>query len=159
NTGTGSDATTGTGSDATTGTGSDASTEPAKPAAKHASKTGAWIAAGSGIAFATVGAVLAMSAKATQDDLDDLLATRTGAGQPATFDSTTQTRYNDLISTGERYQTLSWVSFGLAGAAGIAATYLFLRHDGTSESSATARTTITPSIGRNFASVSATLRF
>ena len=124
--------------------------------------TGAWIATGTGIAFATVGAVLALSASSTQDDLNDLLATRTPSGQPPVFDGVTRTRYNDLITTGERYQTLSWVSFGVAGAAGIAATYLFLTSDGSTQerSPATAgKALITPTIGRNFASVSATLRF
>ena len=124
--------------------------------------TGAWIATGTGIAFATVGAVLALSAKSTQDDLDDLLATRTPAGQPPVFDGTTRIRYNDLITTGERYQTLSWISFGVAGAAGIAATYLFLTSDGGTQERAPAKVgkaLITPTIGRNFASVSATLRF
>ncbi len=126
--------------------------------------TSAWIATGTSIAFATVGAVFALSAKSTQDDLNDLLATRTPSGQPAAFDGTTRTRYEDLVSTGERYQTLSWVSFGVAGAAGIAATYLFLTSDSGQQerspgSPAVGKTLLTPTIGRNFASVSATLRF
>ena len=161
--------TTGTGSTSSTTTGTatvDDTTTPVPPPkvapATKSHTTGAWIATGTGIAFATVGAVLALSAKSTQDDLDDLLATRTPAGQPPVFDGTTRTRYNDLITTGERYQTLSWISFGVAGAAGIAATYLFLTSDGSTQERSPAtvgKALITPTIGRNFASVSATLRF
>ena len=162
------DATIGTGTDATA-TGAIDPTTTAAPTAivNSATKThttSAWIATGTGIAFATVGAVLALSAKSTQDDLTDLLATRTPGGQPPAFDGITRRRYDDLITTGERYQTLSWISFGVAGAAGIAATYLFLTSEsGNPERSPGAasvgKTLITPTIGRNFASVSATLRF
>lgn len=164
NSGTG--AATGTATDSTATNTTDTPTTPV-PTVKAAGKshtTSAWIATGTGIAFATVGAVLALSAKSTQDDLTDLLATRTPSGQPPAFDGTTRSRYNDLITTGERYQTLSWISFGVAGAAGIAATYLFLTSDsGNPErapgSASVGKTLITPTIGRNFASVSATLRF
>lgn len=170
-TGTGtSTSTTGTGTSTTSTTAgtvdtSTTSTTPELPPkvapATKSHTTGAWIATGTSIAFATVGAVLALSAKSTQDDLDDLLATRTPSGQPPVFDGVTRTRYNDLITTGERYQTLSWISFGVAGAAGIAATYLFLTSDGGTQERAPSvgKALITPTIGRNFASVSATLRF
>ncbi len=88
-------------------------------------RTAGWLAVGGGIAFVTIGAVLALSAESTEDDLADFYIVRTG-GDPLPFNGSTQRRYDELVERGERYQTLAWVSFGVAAAAGAAATYFFL---------------------------------
>lgn len=88
-------------------------------------RTGAWLAVGAGIAFATVGTVLALSAESTEDDIADLYLTRAGE-DPQEFDRATQDRYDTLVERGDRYQLLSWVSFGAAAATAGVATYLFL---------------------------------
>jgi hypothetical protein len=88
-------------------------------------RSAAWIAVGAGIALLTTGAVFALSVESTEDDIADLYLTRPG-GQPTTFDNATQKRYQDLVDRGDRYQLLSWASFGVAAGAAGAATYLFL---------------------------------
>jgi hypothetical protein len=120
-------------------------------------RTLAWVATGTSLAFATVGAVLAIAANSTQADIDDLVATRLTSGRPPTFDGTTKSRYNDLIKTGERSERLSWAAFGLAGAAAATATYLFVTSKDHTESAPTAQ--VTPVLGRDYASVQATVRF
>jgi hypothetical protein len=88
-------------------------------------RTAAWIAVGAGIAFATTGAVFALSAESTEDDIADLYLVRPG-GEPLPFDAATQKRYQDLVDRGDRYQLLAWASFGVAGAAALASTYFFV---------------------------------
>ena len=123
------------------------------PAPHHAhGSTSAWLLVGGAIAFATVGAVLAYSAKSSENDITDLYV---GLGGVApTYDATTQKRYNDLVDEGHRYQYLSWASFGIAGGAAIAAAVLFVtgHHDDK-------EAVIAPTASRSGAGVSATWRF
>jgi len=84
----------------------------------------AWLLGGSAIAFATLGGVLAYAASSSENDVRDLYAGL--AGQTPTFDGATRKRYDDLVAQGERYQHLSWAAFGLAGAAAVGVTVLFL---------------------------------
>jgi hypothetical protein len=93
----------------------------------------AWISLGVGIALGTVGVVAAMSAEAAEKDLKDLTDIRV-QGRPPEFTADNQDRYDDLIAQGERYETLSWVAFGAAGAAFATATVLFLTSRGDSSS-------------------------
>jgi tetratricopeptide (TPR) repeat protein len=85
----------------------------------------AYIVLGVGLALGTVGVVSAMSAEAAEKDLEDLYSIRV-MGIPPEFSPDEQERYDDLVDQGERYQTLSWVAFGAAGAAFVGATALFL---------------------------------
>jgi len=90
----------------------------------------AWITLGVGIAFGTVGVVSALSAEASEKDLNDLFDIRV-TGRPVEFTAETQQRYDDLIAQGKRYQKVSWVAFGAAGVAFATATVLFLTsHNG-----------------------------
>jgi hypothetical protein len=83
-----------------------------------------WLLGGGAIAFATLGGVLAYAASSSESDVRDLYAGL--AGQTPTFDGATRKRYDDLVAQGERYQHLSWAAFGLAGAAAVGVTVLFL---------------------------------
>jgi hypothetical protein len=91
----------------------------------HHSNKAAWVLAASSVAFVTVGAVLAYSASSSENDINDLYVGI--GGQPPRWDERTQQTYQDLVDEGNRYEKLSWVSFGLAGATGIAAAILFVR--------------------------------
>lgn len=75
--------------------------------------------------FATIGVVMALSVTATERDIDDLLAAQS-PGQPAAFTASARTRYNQLVSSGQRYEALTWISLGLAGAAAVSSVALLL---------------------------------
>jgi hypothetical protein len=122
----------------------------ARPGRPHGTNA-AWLMVGGAIAFLTTGAVLAYSASSSEQDLKDLYAGIDGR-IPA-FDVTTQQRYNELIDEGHRYEDLSWISFGLAGACATAATLLFLRGGGTE------RATVAPLAAPHTGGLTATLRF
>jgi hypothetical protein len=93
--------------------------------AAHPSHTGAWLMVGGSIAFATAGAVLAYSARSSEQDLRDLYAGV--GGNPVVYDAATARRYQDLLDQGHRYEHLSWAGFGVAGACAVGAAILFLR--------------------------------
>ena len=146
----------GSGSAAIVGPGSDAGSAAAsgsaeKPAHVSAGNRGAWILVASSIALVTVGGVLAYAASSAESDVDDLYVGF--GGQPPAFDARTKSQYEELISEGNRYEKLSWVTFGLAGASAIGAAILFYRHAG--ESKVSVAPTVTPTSG----SVSATIRW
>ncbi len=139
---------TGTGGDPGSAAGSGSADRPIR---LGASNRGAWILVASSIAFVTVGGVLAYAASSAEGDVNDLYVGF--AGQPPTFDARTQKQYEDLIAEGNRYEKLSWVTFGLAGASAIGAAILFYRHSG--ESTVSVAPAVTPTSG----SVSATVRW
>jgi hypothetical protein len=111
----------------------------------------AWLLVGGAIAAATVGAVLAYSADAAENDLDDLYVGL--GGNPPPFNDTTRQRFDALVDEGRRYQTLSWVSFSLAGVLGGLAAWRFV-------TAKPARAVeITPTVTPSGAGVSAGFRF
>jgi hypothetical protein len=85
----------------------------------------AWLLVASSVAFATVGGVLAYSASSAENDIDDLYIGLND--QSPVYDARVKQTYADLVAEGERYETLSWISFGLAGASAVAAGILFWR--------------------------------
>jgi len=111
----------------------------------------AWLLVTTGIAFVTIGSVLAYSANAAESDITDLYQGFTG--MPGEFDEKTQATYDDLVAEGRRYERLSWLSFGLAGATAIGAIVLF--KTGASEKPVV----LTPTASPEGAGVRATLRW
>jgi len=105
--------------------GSAAVLPPGPPPAAHGNDA-AWLMVGGGLAFVTVGAVLAYSANSSEQDLRDLYVGLDG--KPPTYDATVAKRYQSLVDEGDRYEHLSWGSFAIAGAFAITATVLFLHH-------------------------------
>ncbi len=123
-----------------------------RPVGQH--KT-AWLLVGGSIAFATIGAVLAYSASAAENDVADLYI---GLGdRPPVFDARTQSTYEALLADGRRYEVLSWTSFGLAGAAAIGAAIVFLHDSDAEHTDRSVR--VTPTVGRDGGGVAATVRF
>ncbi len=89
-------------------------------------RTAAWSSVGIAIALATTGAVLGLSAASREEDVDNLIEFRDAEGQPATFTGATRERYNDLISEGDRLESLAVVAFAASGAAAAAAALFFV---------------------------------
>jgi hypothetical protein len=111
---------------------------------------------GGSIASVTVGAVLAYSANASESDLDDLyVGGPTGVPQ---FDARTKARYDDLVAEGERYQKLSVLSFGVAGALALGAAIKFLT-DPDPEVAPDRAVRVTPTVSPHGGGVTAIVRF
>lgn len=89
-------------------------------------RTAGWIAVGATVAFATTGAVMGLSAKSREEDIENLIDFRDMNGQPRAYDGNTRETYDELIDEGERFDTLARISFGLAGASAVAATVFFV---------------------------------
>lgn len=150
------------GADPTARGGSELPAGPGPTTSVRAATAGPWLLVGGSVALLTIGAVLAYSANAAESDLSDLYVGL--AGTPPSFDARTQKRYDDLIAEGERYEKLSWVSFGLAGALGIGAAVWFYQVRGDAQGVTTDRRPaatlrITPTVRRDGGGVAAALRF
>ncbi len=117
-------------------------------------KTAGWTSVGVSAAFLTAGAVLGLSAKSREEDLDNLLTFRDGADRPTSFNDTVSKRYNDLEDEGKTLNTMSMVAFGLAGASAATAIVFFLLDDSPSESSE-GMSHLTPTIGEDSVGVRA----
>jgi hypothetical protein len=107
-------------------TGLGSATLPPPPPSHAHGNDAAWLMVGGGLAFVTLGAVLAYSANSSEQDLKDLYVGLDG--KPPTYDAMVAKRYQSLVDEGNRYEHLSWASFGIAGGFAIAATILFARH-------------------------------
>jgi hypothetical protein len=111
---------------ATVAEGSAAPLPPPPPPEHPHGNDAAWLMVGGGLAFATLGAVLAYAASSSEQDLKDLYVGLDG--NPPVYDATLAKRYQSLVDEGNRYEHLSWGAFGIAGGFAIGATILFL-HD------------------------------
>ncbi len=120
-----------------------------------ARRTGAWFGVATSLALVTVGSVFALSIESTEDDLRDLYVIRAG-GRPLAYEGAGRDRYEDLVERGEQYRTLAWVSFGLAGAAALTSTVLFLTSDA---ESSPPRAAVAPLLDEHGAGIAASLRF
>ena len=135
------------------GAGSAAPLPPGPPPAKPGHHQAAWLCVSGSIAFATVGAVLAYSANAAENDVADLYVGL--AGRPPVYDAHTRSQYEALTRDGRRYEVMSWMSFGVAGLAAVAAFSLFIgdRHEHAQ------RTVIAPTVSSDGGGVAASMRF
>jgi len=121
---------------------------PAKPAPMLGRHRAAWLLVGGSIAFVTIGSVLAYSSNAAERDLEDLYVGL--GGSPPVFDARTRERYEDVVAEGQRYETLSWISFGIAGGLAIGAAVRFLT---------ASETVIAPTVNARGAGISAVRAF
>ncbi len=137
----------GDGSATVTGVGS-GSAAPAPVLGRHRA---AWLLVTTGIAFVTIGSVLAYSANSAESDITDLYVGFTGT--PSDFDDKTRATYDDLVAEGRRFERLSWLSFGLTGATAIGAIVLFKTGSGEKP------VVVTPTASPEGAGVRATLRW
>jgi len=123
---------------------------PPPPPARLGRHQGPWLLVGGSIALVTAGAVLAYSANAAERDVEDLYVGLNGTPPP--FNATTRKLYDDAIAEGRRYQTLSIVSFSLAGALAIGAGIWFAVDRGE-------KIAVTPAGGPGTAGVSTRIQF
>ena len=109
-------------------------------------RTAAWSSVGIAVALATTGAVLGLSAASREEDVDNLIEFRDAEGQPAIYTGATRERYNDLISEGDRLESLAVVAFAASGvAAASAALFFFL--DARADRDGEAGTAVRPTAG------------
>jgi hypothetical protein len=122
----------------------DASAEVPAPALAPPSRSqdAAWLLVGGALTFVTTGIVFAYAVNSTETDIDDLYINATGP----TFDQKTKDRYDELVKEGNRFQYLSWISFGIAGGMAIGATVMFWKHHNEAK--------VTPIVTPNSAGVS-----
>jgi hypothetical protein len=123
---------------------------PPPPKSIKGKHRAAWLLVGGAVAAVTAGAVLAYSSSAAEKDVEDLYVGL--GGTPPRFDANTRKRFDDLVAEGNRYEKLSWVSFGVAAALGGVATWRFL-----TDKKSTVE--VTPSASPAGAGVRATLRW
>ena len=135
------------------GAGSAAPLPPGPPPAKPGHHQAAWLCVSGSIAFATVGAVLAYSANAAENDVADLYVGL--GGHPPAYNTRTRSQYEALQRDGRRYEVMSWMSFGVAGLAAVAAASLFYgdRHE------QARHPMITPTVSSDGGGVAATMQF
>lgn len=124
---------------------------PATGATMTGRDRGAWLLVATSVALVTIGSVLAYASNSAESDITDLYVGFTG--MPARYDDDTRETYEDLIAEGRRYERLSWLSFGLAGATAIGA--IVLLKTGRAEGTVQVAPTASPTAG----GVSATLRW
>lgn len=89
-------------------------------------RTAAWTSVGIALALVTTGAVLGLSAASREEDVQNLVDFRDAEGQPATYTGATRERYNDLISEGDRLESLAVVAFAASGVAAASAALFFV---------------------------------
>lgn len=89
-------------------------------------RTAAWSSVGIAVALLTTGAVLGLSAASREEDVDNLIEFRDAEGQPAIYTGATRERYRDLISEGDRLESLAVVAFAASGVAVASAALFFV---------------------------------
>ena len=108
-------------------------------------RTAAWSSVGIAVALLTTGAVLGLSAASREEDVANLIEFRDAEGQPATYTGATRDRYKDLISEGDRLESLAVVAFAASGVA-VASAALFFFLDARAEADRDA-TALRPTAG------------
>jgi hypothetical protein len=118
-------------------------------------QTAAWTSVGVSVALLTTGAVLGLSARSRQEDVENLIDFRDVEGRPAEFDGAARERYEDLLDEGDRLERWSIISLSAAGVAAAAAVVFFVIDDGP----APRAVEVTPAVTPEGAGVSAGWRF
>ncbi len=130
--------------------------------AKTWKRTAAWVSVGVAMAFVTSGAVLGLSASSREEDLANLVGFRNQDGTPSTYSGTIQDRYDSLVDEGKRLDTLSKISFGIAGAAVVSAAVFFVleaKSPGKITTASSRRRMVVPVVTTNALGVSAGWEF
>ena len=110
-------------------------------------RTAAWSSVGIAVALLTTGAVLGLSAASREEDVDNLIEFRDAEGQPAIYTGATRERYNDLISEGDRLESLAVVAFAASGVAAASAALFFVLDARASANRAEEGTALRPTAG------------
>jgi len=143
-----------------TGTGADGPGAPSfldtQPSWK---KSAAWVSVAATVGFGTVGAILLMSSRSRQEDIETLADFRDAQDLPAEYEGTVQERYETLVDEGESFKRWSTIGFAAAGVAAVAAVTLFALEGKGGGESGSVITRITPVIGPDRAGFAAIFGF
>jgi hypothetical protein len=116
---------------------------------------------GATVVLGTAGAILAMSGKSREEDLESLGDFRDQNQMPAEYEGNVASRYDQLVDEGERFNLYSKVALGAAGVTlAVGVTLLIL--DSTSSKHAESGTAIgrvTPTVDRHGGGIAAVFDF
>jgi hypothetical protein len=91
----------------------------------------AWIAVGTAAAFATTSAMLALAVESRESDIEFLIDFRAPiVNAPNRYEGQASGRYEDLVDEAETLSRAAWITLGLASAAALTATALFVLDGG-----------------------------
>jgi hypothetical protein len=145
------DASAGAPGDASPGAPADASAgAPAADTVGNVStrRSWGWIAVGTAVAFATTSAMLARAVESREADIEFLIDFRAPViGAPNRYEGQARGRYEELVDEAETLSKYAWITLGLAGAAALTATALFVLDGGVGAGDApAARGDLTPAV-------------
>lgn len=96
-----------------------------------ARRSWAWVAVGTGVAFATTSAMLALAVESREADIEFLIDFRAPIiNTPNRYEGEARGRYEELVDEAETLSKYAWITLGLAGAAALTATALFVLDGG-----------------------------
>jgi hypothetical protein len=111
-------------------------------------RTGAWISTGLTVGLVAAGAVLALSAEGSEEDIQALIDFRNG-GRPVRYNEV-KSQYDSLAADGKRFDQLATAAFIGAGATtAIAVTLFLLDRGGTQHDSVPAMAHVRPTFDRH----------
>ncbi len=107
-----------------------------------------WIAVGTAAAFATTSAMLALAVESRESDIEFLIDFRAPIiNAPNRYEGQASGRYEDLIDEAETLSRAAWITLGLASAAALTATALFVLDGGAgAEDAPGARSQLAPAV-------------
>lgn len=127
--------------------------QPARPAADTVGnlstrRSWGWIAVGTAAAFATTSAMLALAVESREADIAFLIDFRAPiVDAPNRYEGQARGRYEELVDEAETLSRAAWITLGLASAAALAATALFVLDGGVTAGDAPeARSHLTPAV-------------
>lgn len=96
-----------------------------------ARRSWAWVAVGTGVAFATTSAMLALAVESREADIEFLIDFRAPIiNAPNRYEGEARGRYEELVDEAETLSKYAWITLGLASAAALTATALFVLDGG-----------------------------
>lgn len=121
-------------------------------------RNAAWISVGTSLAFATVGAILGLSAASHEEDIGNLINFRDPVtNQPAVYTGNARLQYEELVSEGESLSNWSRITLGVAGVAAVTAAVFFIVDPGPQADKKSAH--IIPTVSPESVGVTAGWRF
>jgi hypothetical protein len=107
-----------------------------------------WIAVGTAAAFATTSAMLALAVESREADIEFLIEFRAPVfDSPNRYEGEARGRYEELVNEAETLSRAAWITLGLASAAAVTGTILFVLDGGvTAEETPASESALTPAV-------------